>query len=503
MNRASAADGRRWRPWVLAAAAGVALALALPGLRWWPLALLTPGLLLAAIRRSGVRRAVLIGWFGGVVHWSIAVGWVMSVLHVYGGLPWIAAFGSVVLMAMILGAGWAAVAAATAAVPAVWRPWMLPAAWIAMEAVWRYQPWRFPWNPVASVLTGWPVLLGSLPVWGASGLGWTVLALGAGLAALVLREGRKTAAAVVATALAGVVIASLVAPPPSLEGAEVTVAMIQPGISQHERWDPSMWRETSERVFELTAEAAARGARMILWPEGAVAYRLETDAAYAERVARLASMLDVEIVLNSIGTTADGGYANSAYVVTADGVSPLRYDKVKLVPFGEYVPGWASLLFSESLVREVGRFEPGAGPVTLPARVPAAVAICYEVVFPDLIAAQVRDGAQLLLSLTNDGWYGDSWAPRQHWAQAVLRAVETRRWLVRGALSGISGAIDPVGRAHGRMDVGESGVSIVDVRGLGGLTPRVRWGDWWTVLCAIAVVVLLVGGNIRGRSTVW
>lgn len=479
------------------------LALALPGLHWWPLAFAMPGLLLTAIDGAGVRRALLIGWFGGVVHWSLTVGWVTSVLHVYGGMPWLAAAGSVLLMACILGAGWAAVAAVTAAVPVAWRPWMLPVAWIAMEAGWRYQPWRFPWNQVAATMVAWPPLLGSLPVWGSAGLGWAVLALGAGLAVAVRRATRRTGAALAATAVVGLAVTTAVAPPPRLEGETVSVAMIQPGTSQRDRWDPSTWRETSERVFELTADAAAGGARVVLWPEGAVAYRLETDAAYVERVTGLAAALDVEIVLNSIGATADGGYANSAYLVTDNGVSPVRYDKVKLVPFGEYVPAWASVLFSDSLVREVGQFEPGAGPVTLPARVPLAVAICYEVVFPDLIAAQVRDGAGVLVTLTNDGWYGDSWAPRQHWAQAVMRAVETRRWMVRAALSGISGAIDPTGVAHGRLDVGDAGVSIVTVRALDGLTPRVRWGDWWTVGCALAMISLLIAGNIRGRRSVW
>lgn len=488
---------------MLAAAGGVCLAVALPGVHWWPLALLMPGLLLAAIEGAGVRRAFLIGWFGGIIHWSVTVGWVTSVLHVYGGMPWVASAGSVLLMAVILGGGWAFAAAVTATVRSSWRPWMLPVAWIVMEAGWRFQPWRFPWNPVAAAMAAWTPLLGSLPVWGAAGLGWSVLAAGAGAAATIRGPKRRVGAALVAVAVVGLVVASVVAPSAGTEGETVSVAMIQPGTSQSERWDPSTWRETSERVFELTAEAAASGAEIVLWPEGAVAYRLETDAVYAERITRLASALGIEIVLNSIGATPGGGYANSAYLVTAAGVSPVRYDKVKLVPFGEYVPDWASMLFSDSLVREVGRFEPGAGPATLPARVPLAVAICYEVVFPDLIAAQVRDGAQVLVTLTNDGWYGDSWAPRQHWAQAVLRAVETRRWMVRAALSGISGAIDPTGTVHGRMEVGESGVSVVDVRALGGLTPRVRWGDWWTAGCAIATIALLVAGNIRGRRSVW
>jgi apolipoprotein N-acyltransferase len=137
--------------------------------------------------------------------------------------------------------------------------------------------------------------------------------------------------------------------------------------------------------------------------------------------------------------------------------------------------------------------------VVLPARVPLAVAICFEVVFPDLIAAQVRGGAQLLTTLTNDGWYGFSWAPRQHFAQVRLRAAETRRWFARAALTGISGFIDPSGRVVSRLEVGESGFLTQSVRPMKGLTPRVRFGDWWAMLCAVATVLILAITRFKVR----
>jgi apolipoprotein N-acyltransferase len=130
--------------------------------------------------------------------------------------------------------------------------------------------------------------------------------------------------------------------------------------------------------------------------------------------------------------------------------------------------------------------------VVLPARVPLAVAICFEVVFPDHAAAQVRAGAQLLTTLTNDGWYGFSWAPRQHFAQVRLRAAETRRWFARAALTGISAFIDPTGRVVSQLEVGETGFLTESVQPMMGLTPRVRFGDWWGMLCAVATVAMVV-----------
>ena len=129
--------------------------------------------------------------------------------------------------------------------------------------------------------------------------------------------------------------------------------------------------------------------------------------------------------------------------------------------------------------------------MVLPAHVPTGVAICFEVVFPDLVSAQVRGGAQLLTTLTNDGWYGFSWAPRQHFAQVRLRAAESRRWFARAALTGISGFIDPNGRVVSSLGVGETGALAQSVQPMGGLTPRVRFGDWWAVLCAVATMLIL------------
>jgi apolipoprotein N-acyltransferase len=221
-------------------------------------------------------------------------------------------------------------------------------------------------------------------------------------------------------------------------------------------------------------------------------YRIDTDPEYRLAVHRLAERHEVVVVLNSVAAVPGGGFANSAYAVHPQG-SISRYDKMRLVPFGEYVPVWARWFFPDSLVREVGDFTPGAQLRLLQAGATMGVAVCYEIVFPNLIGAEARAGAEVLVTLTNDAWYGASWALDQHFAQAVLRAVENRRWVVRAALTGISGVIDPSGNVVERLGAGERGVLAADVEPATLVTPAARWGDWWALLCLSVLVGVLLG----------
>jgi len=487
----------------LALAAGIVLALALPGPGLAILVLVFPGLFLEAIHRSpSPLRSALLGWLAGTVHWIIATNWVVPVMHHYGGLPVPAAVTALAGMASILALTWAATAGLTYLGAPAARPWLFGFAWIAFEVLRQSFLFRFPWNPTAASVAPFPMLLTSLPVWGASGLGWALVALGAGAWA-ALRPATRVSGAVLA-AVALLLTGAFSAAAPSLgpaAGEPLRVAALQPGTSLEEKWDPSQGPLIARKVWNMTREAAAGGARLVLWPESAVPYALERDPAYREIVERLARELGIHIVLNSIGATPSGGYTNSAYSVGPEGLEAARYDKIRLVPFGEYVPFIGRFAFAKSLVREVGRFTPGRKPVLLPAGGEhVGMAICFEVVFPSLIASEVHRGATLLITLTNDGWYGYSWAPRQHFAQVILRAAETRRWFVRAALTGISAFVDPRGRVVASLGVGKSGILYGLARPLSGQTLRVRLGNWWVLVCALAIPLLLLPQWRRWRG---
>jgi apolipoprotein N-acyltransferase len=488
-------------PWLLAVLSGLSLALAMPGPGIAPLALLFPILLLEALERGrGCWTPWLLGWLAGTVYWVVSTHWVISVMHHYGGLPQWAAVICLLGMAAFLGLLWALAAGITSFVPAALKIWLFPMVWISLGVLQRFPPYGFTWTGAASAFVDWSWLMASLPVWGATGLGWCVVAVSSSLWGLVQFGARRQSIAALVTSIVAFAVTVIFAPSPVPTGEPLKVVAIQPGTSLEEKWDPSQSEEIAQKVWAMTAEAAVRGADLVLWPESAVPYRLDTDPGYRDAVEQMARQFDIEIVLNSVAALEGGGYANSAFLINEQGISETRYDKVHLVPFGEFVPGWARIAFTESLVREVAAFTPGKKPVLLPARVPLAVAICFEVVFPDHVARQVRGGAQLLTTLTNDGWYGFSWAPPQHFSQVRIRAAETQRWFVRAALTGISGLIDPTGRVVTQLDVGETGDLAGYVRPMTGLTPRVRWGDWWAIVCAVGTVVLLATFRLSGRS---
>ncbi len=476
---------------VLIGASGVVLALALPGPGWWPLVLLFPPLFLEGLRSSSRWwRAGLLGWFGGILHWMVSCHWVTDVLAGYGGFPVAGAWGGLLVMGIFLGSTWAPVAALTVIVSLRRRVAVFPALWILAEVARRYPPFLFPWNTTASALSGRPEFLGSLPTWGATGLGWALVCCGTGLWAVARPSTRCVGMAVLGTSGLCLMGATVIAPGFEPAGETVSVALIQPGTTLEERWDPGSWPLTAERVWELSEAAASSRVDLVLWPESAMPFRLGSDEAYRAQVAGFTSRSGAAVILNSIADDGAGGLTNSAFAVRPDGAVD-RYDKVRLVPFGEYVPGWGRLFVSDSLVREVGAFTAGKEAAPVDAGLPVGVAVCYEIVFPNVIGREIREGAAVIATLTNDAWYGTSWALDQHFAQAILRAVEGRRWVVRAALTGISGAIDPSGRVVERLDAGRQGLLIAGIVPGCRLTPSVRWGDWWVWICGIAVIAVL------------
>jgi apolipoprotein N-acyltransferase len=185
-------------------------------------------------------------------------------------------------------------------------------------------------------------------------------------------------------------------------------------------------------------------------------------------------------------------YFNAAFLVRADGSTGGVYRKMHLVPFGEYVPLKSVLFFASRLVEAVSDLSPGETPVVFPiGNHQASVAICYEVVYPNLVRQFVRGGSELLVTITNDAWFGRSSAPFQHFDMASMRAIEEGRYLVRAANTGISGIVDPYGRAVLRSALFESAVSVGEARFLRGATVYARIGDLFAY-AATAVTLLLL-----------
>ncbi|HXH84337.1 MAG TPA: apolipoprotein N-acyltransferase, partial [Candidatus Tectomicrobia bacterium] len=276
-----------------------------------------------------------------------------------------------------------------------------------------------------------------------------------------------------------------------------TVAIVQPSIEQPLKWDPKHTGETLAIYLALTRRAGAEEPALIVWPETASPTILRRDRGLVQALTRLAG----ETAPLLVGTidVVDGAYRNTAFLVTPGGLDG-RYDKIHLVPFGEFVPLSAVIGFVRGWAEFIADLEPGSRAVVFPGPpAPFGVVICYEGIFPDLYREFVRNGARVMINMTNDAWFGRTSGPEQHLAMYVLRAVEHRTAVVRAANTGVSAFIGATGQVVRRMGLFERGVLVERVPLREGLTLFTRLGDWvaWT---AMGLAAASIGLAARGRA---
>jgi apolipoprotein N-acyltransferase len=247
--------------------------------------------------------------------------------------------------------------------------------------------------------------------------------------------------------------------------------------------------------------AAKSGASIVVWPESTVPLSYTQTDFFRNELEQLSRQHNIDIILGSVATdpARPARLWNSAFLVS-NGTTAGHYDKIRLVPFGEYVPLRRMLFFAEKLVHAVGEFEFGTNATPLAGKRMYGLAICYEVVYPQIARAQVKNGADVIVTITNDAWYDGTSAPAQHLAQARMRAVEGDRYLLRAATTGISAFIDPTGRVLEAIPSGEEGIIYAKFQARTSTTPYVRFGDWFA-WAAVAVVVVALLRNYRKRQT--
>lgn len=451
------------------------------------------------------RRGFALGAVAGLVHYGGTVYWTGAVVATFGGLPPVVAW----LCAMLLAAYMSLyLAAATALVGlAVQRAGarglaLAPLAWMAGELGRGTVLGGFPWIPLGSAAIGLLPIAQLASVVGVYGVSGFLAAYNVLLMLVFTTQGRArmTAALTAVAALLGVSAwgaARMTGAALTHEGTPFTVGLVQPNVAQTLKWDPAMVGEIGRRFTVLTREAVAKGARGVLWPESATPYLFNEDTVRADAVRALVRETGAPILFGTdeVERGSPDRYYNSAFVLDQGGDVAAVYRKMQLVPFGEYVPLRGLLFFVRPLVEAVSDFTPGDRVTMMPlAGHMASTAICYEIVYPHLARRAVLDGAELLTTITNDAWYGDSSAPYQHFDLASMRAIEQGRYLVRAANTGISGIVDPYGRAVVRTAVFEEAVVVGEVRFLQGRTWYATIGDLvaWVSLasCVVAAVAL-------------
>ncbi len=491
---------------LLAVLSGFLFALAFPDFAIGWLIFLAPIPLFVALARA--RRAweaFFLGWISQTVAWLLMVPWVVRVMSHYGGLPYVTGALIFVAMCLILGlyGGLFALLFYRIAPGVHFHRWLLvPLAWAAVEYARTYLLTGFPWNLIAAAIVDYtplaqfdrvagPYALGALILLPAIAVSWLLIARPRGMR-LVAVVAPVTIVCFVWWAT-GIVAWKLIARPNP--GTTYTAALIQPDISQEMRWSDASLMQIFQRMMDMTGEAVHSGATVIIWPESTVPLSYAATDFYRQAIEAVSRASAVDLILGSVAEDPANHNRiwNAAFLVSG-GHTIDHYDKIRLVPFGEYVPLRKMLFFAHKLVHEVGNFEFGTTDKPLVGLFRYGPAICYEIVFPQIPRTQVIHGADVLVTITNDAWYDGTAAPRQHLNQARLRAIENDRYLLRAATTGISAVVDPTGRIVDELPMNRQGIIYAHFQPRHSRTLYGRFGDWFAwIACALVLVTALRG----------
>ncbi|WP_328917352.1 MULTISPECIES: apolipoprotein N-acyltransferase [unclassified Streptomyces] len=507
-ERATALLSSPWTRGLAAAAAGAlpALAFPAPSLWWLAYVALVPWMLLVRSAGTG-RRAALDGWLGGagfmlaVHHWLFpSLNVFLVVLALLLGALW-APWGWVVRRLLGTGAGAAASSGAGVGVRRVLAATVLvPSAWLLAELVRSWQYLGGPWGLLGA--SQWQVTpaLRLVSIGGVWLVSFLLVAVNTALTALIavraLRRPAVAALAAVGVAATGV---WLWAPRPQSSGS-ARIAVVQPGVIATA--DARFAREV-----ELTRGLAGTHPDLVVWGESSVSVDLTNHPEVADRLASLSREVGADLLVNVDAPRADGtGISKTSELIGPDGVTGPTYDKMRLVPFGEYIPLRSVLGWATSVGKAAGEDRrPGTRQVVMDAgALRFGPLVCFESAFPDMSRHLAGNGARLLIAQSSTSSFQGSWAPAQHASLAALRAAETWRPMVHATLTGISAVYDADGRAvGGRVGMSASTSAVYEVPLASGRSPYVRFGDWVPRLA----LLLLAGAaayegtrRVRGRG---
>ncbi len=476
-----------------------------------------------AIPGVSTRRGFLLGLVTGFIHFAGTVYWTGATVSTFGGLPVIVAVFVAALLALYM-AAYIAVAGAMVAI--LTRRFGLgglclaPAAWVAMEYLRGIVFGGFPWIPLGNTMvTLLPIaqLASAAGVHGLSlfvafvNVGFAVAALGppslsASTFAKATADGSADRSRLIAAGgTLGLIALLSVWGGMRLAGNELTggtpikIGLIQGNIAQTDKWNPARADMILQRYLQLSKQAADNGAQFLIWPESSTPFYFEEDLA-GGMVRGLVRGLGKPLLLGSdeIEDADPPRTYNSAFMLDTHGTTAAVYRKIQLVPFGEYVPFQRLLFFVGPLVEAVSAFSHGTRVTMMPVEGHMiSTAICYEVTYPWLAREAVRQGSEMLTTVTNDAWYGESSAAFQHFEMAAMRAIEQGRYLARAANTGISGIIDPYGRVLVRTELFETAAVVGEAKFVQQKTLYAAIGDLVAYL-SLATVVAALAVAYRG-----
>jgi apolipoprotein N-acyltransferase len=532
------AEGRKsnnFLPVWLALGSGFLLFLSFPGAAgFWPLAWVALVPLLLAIRNVSPGRAARLGLLTGMIHYVSLLYWIVIVLGRYGHLPWWVSVPALLLLALYMSSF---LALFCVIVSRAWKQrevmvvWLGAFLWVGLDYIRSFLFSGFPWQDLAYSQYKALLLIQTADLTGHFGITFHIVLVNCVTTLLFVlwRDNRaisQSSLSVLMTVrirqawfyavlptfciLLAVMTYNVLRYRQISEAIEsspkINIGVIQGNIEQDQKWSPSMRFGAIDKYSELSDEAIAQGGdppSLLVWPETALPFLISDNPYFSQLKKRLAEQDNIWLLSGApFYEKVEGSRLqeskrkilsyNSAYLFTPEGEVSGRYDKQHLVPFGEYIPFSDYLPLPGPLVENIGNFSEGksTGPLSCQGA-EIGVLICFESIFPKLARDRTSGGANLLVNITNDAWFGHSSAPWQHLSMTVLRAVENRRSLARSANTGISTIVDPLGRMAGSSPLFQPSYLVAEAPLLNEKTLFVSLGYYFGLLCLLVCVPLI------------
>ena len=468
-----------------------------------------------AIKGVSPRKSFKLGFLTGIVHYATLLYWIVGVVNYYGHVPTLLSLIIFMLLVFYLGLYPGLFSAAVSQLRAISFPFYLtaPFFWVALEYVRSFFLSGFPWENLGYSQYDQLRLIQISDIFGVYGLSALIMAVNGVLFEFLNSVRRNRTTKWIALAAVGLVLGgSLVYGTWRIQRTDKmagdapkrTVALAQGNVDQSVKWLPSFQHETLRRYVSLSKAALQTSPDLIVWPETALPFYFLHNDDLTAQVLELVRDCAVYFIFGSpsfLRTEQGIRYYNSAYLVDPTGKVVGKYDKVHLVPYGEYVPLKRFFPFLGKIVEAVGDFDSGKkGQVLSWGNEKIGILICFESIFPELARAMANNGAQLLINITNDAWFGRSSAPYQHLSMVVFRAVENHMAVARAANTGVSAYVDPVGRLLDQTPLFEEAMRSRTLPMMNHKTFYARHGDIFAIGCVFICLIVCIWAFRRRLS---
>lgn len=475
--------------------------------------------LLFIIKESSPKIAFLWSWLSGTSFSIFTLNWLTGTMSNYGGIPsWISFLILLLLSAYIgifSGLFGLLTSYITRKVNNIPFTFVAAAVWVTLEYIRAHLFTGFPWASLGYSQYKFLHIIQISDITSLYGVSFLIIAVNAALfEVLHLLKKRKRPARLLSYSsifiTAFLFIISLIYGNYKLQQTyynpdnNVKVAVIQGNIPQNLKWDRNFQRKTIDIYKQLSEEAAKENPELVIWPETAAPFFFQEQSAYQKEIYDLARQNNISLLFGSPSFTFIDEYNiklfNSAWLISPDGKAVSRYDKMHLVPFGEYVPLSKILFFLEKMVAGIGDFMPGKDFTVLhddTIKLRFGTVICFEVIFPDLVRKFVLNGAEFMTTITNDAWFGKTSAPYQHFSMVVFRAVENRVYFARAANTGISGFISPTGKILNTTPIFVESQIVQNITPATTKTFYTLYGDIFAYFCFAATGIMIAARILK------